>query len=118
MNEETDKSDSAAAGEDASPPHPTFRHLVETFAVPALIWTGHLLNPVSEKAEPNLKLAQYQIGILELLEAKTKGNLTADEKDYLDEMLHAVRMAYLHACNLKRDTGKTTSPPTTEPTVS
>ncbi len=117
MNKEADKSDSAAAGETASPPQPTFSRLVETFAVPALVWTGHLVNPVSEKAEPNLQLAQYQIGMLEILETKTKGNLTDDEKSYLDEMLHAVRMAYLQASNLKKDAGGTTPPPT-EPSAS
>lgn len=78
-------------------PEPSFQHLVETFAVPALIWTGVLRNPADEEAEPNLELAKYQIGLLEVLEQKCKGNLDAPEQEYIEGMLHNVRMAYVQA---------------------
>jgi len=93
------------------PLEPSFFHIVETFAVPAMVWTGHLPNPVDEKAPPNLELAKYQIGMLQLLAEKTKGNLNKDEQDFLDQMLHAVRMAYLRASE-----GQGKQPATTEKT--
>jgi hypothetical protein len=96
MAEQRPEQSHVAEGQ-APPLVPNFFHIVETFAVPALIWTGHLPNPVDEKAPPNLDLARYQIGMLELLEKKTKGNLDKDEETFLGEMLHAARVAFVRA---------------------
>lgn len=79
------------------PPQANFFQIVHTLAVPALIFTGHAPNPVDEKAPPDLRLAKYQIDLLEILETKTKGNLDKDEETFLEEMLHAVRLAYVRA---------------------
>ena len=77
------------------PPDPSFQSVVDTFAVPALIWTGHIQPPGEERFEPNLDMAQYQIGMLEILEEKTKGNLGTEEEEYIEGILHNVRIAYM-----------------------
>ena len=96
MSEHRTKSSSQS---EAPPPMPeaSFQYIVQMFGVQALIWTGHIPNPGDEKAEPNLDLAQFQIGLLEVVEQKTKGNLDKDEEEYLGAMLHNARMAFIGA---------------------
>jgi hypothetical protein len=100
---------SASSQPHVPPADPSFFRIVESIAVPALIWTGHLRNPLDEKAEPDLELAKYQIGLLEVLEKKTKGNLEKDEEDFLGNMLHSVRLAYVRATE-----AEAAQPPATE----
>jgi hypothetical protein len=76
-------------------PPPTFPQLVDTFFYQTMISLGKQMNPLTKKYERDLAIAQYQLGILELLLEKTKGNLTKDEEDHLGECLHTLRMAYL-----------------------
>ena len=76
-------------------PPPTFPQLVDTFFFQSMISLGKQMNPMSKKYERDLVIAHYQIGILELLQEKTKGNLTKEEEQHLEEILHTLRMAYL-----------------------
>jgi hypothetical protein len=82
---------------------PDLSHLIQIFGTQALISCGKIMNPVSRKFETDLALAQYHIAILEVLEAKTAGNATEDEKQLLKDMLHHAHMAYIDA---GRGTGK------------
>jgi len=92
------RTEKGESGQGHAPPlEPAFVRIVEALAVPALIWTGHLRNPLDEKAQPDLELAKYQITLLEILQAKTKGNLDKDEETFLANMLHTARLAYLRA---------------------
>jgi hypothetical protein len=74
---------------------PHFIHLIETFAVQAMIYLGKIINPISNRYEKDLAMARYQIGILEILGAKTKGNLSPEEEKLLEELLHTTRRAYI-----------------------
>ena len=76
-------------------PKPELLHLVETFGTQALIYLGKVMNPITQKYEKNLELAKYQVGILEILQEKTKGNLDANEESILETTLHTARMAYV-----------------------
>ena len=76
-------------------PPPTLPQLVDTFFLQAMISLGKQMNPISRKYERDLAIAQYQIGILEVLQEKTKGNLSKDEEAHMENILHALRMAYL-----------------------
>jgi len=99
------------------PPEPSFFRIVESIAVPALIWTGHLRNPLDDKAEPDFELAKYQIGLLEVLEKKTKGNLEKDEEDFLGNMLHSARVAYVRATDAQAAASATGTASSTAPTA-
>jgi hypothetical protein len=46
-------------------------------------------------AQVNLPLAQQSIDLLVLLQEKTRGNLTPDEKRFLDDLLFELRMRYV-----------------------
>jgi hypothetical protein len=48
-----------------------------------------------DKNEPDLALAKYNIEMLEMLEQKTKGNITDDEKQALTGALAELRMAFV-----------------------
>jgi hypothetical protein len=47
------------------------------------------------KTEPNLLLARSDIDLLELLQEKTKGNLTGDEERLLTQGLFELRMRFV-----------------------
>jgi hypothetical protein len=59
---------------------------------------GDVPDPVSgRKVEPNLAAAQQIIDILALLEQKTRGNLTAEERQLLEQIIYELRMRYMEA---------------------
>jgi hypothetical protein len=61
----------------------------------ALIGLGKINNPISNKSEKNLDQAKMAIDILDMLEEKTRGNLTEREKSFLGEVLRELKLSYL-----------------------
>ena len=83
-----------------SDPQPalSFTAFVLSLASTAAIHFGDLPDPVTgETAEPNLEGATQMIEILALLELKTRGNLTAEEREILTQVLYELRMRYVEA---------------------
>ena len=68
--------------------------------------------PGGEQSEINLEGAQHFIDTLEVLEAKTRGNLSEDEKRLLTNTLTSLRMAYVE---VEGKTKKDEKPKTPEP---
>jgi len=81
------------------PPEPvSFIAFVLSLASTAAVHFGDLDNPASgEKGQPDLIAARQMIDILSLLEQKTKGNLTAEERSILEQVLYELRMRFLQA---------------------
>ncbi|HEV3062971.1 MAG TPA: DUF1844 domain-containing protein [Vicinamibacterales bacterium] len=76
----------------------TFTAFVLSLASTAAIHFGDLPDPVSgEAAEPNLEGASQMIEILSLLEQKTRGNLTAEERQLIEQVLYELRMRFVEA---------------------
>ena len=81
-----------------SEPQLTFTGFIFSLASSAAIHFGDLPDPVTgERVEPNLEGAQQMIEILALLEEKTRGNLTAEERQLLEQVLYELRMRYVEA---------------------
>ena len=82
-----------------APPMPpaSFLTLINTLAMQALLYMGRLADPNDEKAQAvkNLDLAKHHIDLLQVLEEKTKGNLTDEESQTLSMVLHEIRMQYV-----------------------
>lgn len=78
---------------------PSFTMFISSLATQTLIHLGDIDNPISKKNEKNLDQAKYMIDILQIINDKTKGNLTDEEKRYMDTLLYDLRMRYLQ--NLK-----------------
>ncbi len=72
-----------------------FSTLVSGMAMEAMIFLGEIQNPVTKKKEINLEHARYVIDTLELLKKKTKGNLSAEEANALDNILYELRTKYI-----------------------
>jgi hypothetical protein len=67
-----------------------------------LVETGQLYlegipNPETEEVVINLPLVKHIIDTIEMLEGKTKGNLTAPEANFLSNTLYELRMGYIRA---------------------
>src|SRR6187431_2970447 len=76
----------------------SFAAFVLSLAHTAAVHFGDIPDPVSgQKSEVNLPAAQQMIDILALLEEKTRGNLTAEERQLLDQILYELRLRYVEA---------------------
>jgi uncharacterized protein DUF1844 len=78
----------------------SFTAFVISLASSAAIQFGDLPDPTSgQRAEVNLEGASQMIEILALLEEKTRGNLTAEERQVLEQVLYELRMRFVEASN-------------------
>ena len=75
-----------------------FAAFVLSMAHTAAVHFGDIPDPVSGKdGDANLQAAQQMIDILALIEEKTRGNLTAEERQLLEQVLFELRMRYVEA---------------------
>ena len=76
----------------------SFTAFVLSLASTAAIHFGDLADPESGlKSEPNLEGAAQMIEILALLDQKTRGNLTAEERQVLEQVLFELRLRFVDA---------------------
>lgn len=86
---------SAPEGSDAGPlPPASFTSLVSMIATQALMCLGQMPGPTGEPLV-DLEQAKHLIDLLAVLEEKTQGNLSAEEAELLNGMLHQLRMGYI-----------------------
>lgn len=75
------------------PGQPGFVELVDTLAQPAVAF---LSGQVPGRGK-DLEAARYYIDLLGVLEAKTRGQLSLEEKNVLDDVLYQLRSLYVAA---------------------
>ena len=76
----------------------SFAAFVLSLAHTAAVHFGDIPDPISgEKSDVNLPAAQQMIDILALLEAKTRGNLSAEERQLLEQILYELRLRFVEA---------------------
>lgn len=83
-----------------------FAQLVMQSASMALMLMGRAPNPMTGQTETDLDGARLFIEQLEMLELKTKGNLSAEEQHLLKQNLMNVRMSFVEAVNQAKETVK------------
>jgi hypothetical protein len=77
-----------------------FSTFILSLTTSALVCLGELPDPISKEKAINLPLAQQTISIIEILKAKTTGNLTEDEENLIGTVLYDLRMKYVQsACS-------------------
>lgn len=76
-------------------PAADFVGLVQLIAMQAVVGLGGFAGPGGQEIPPNLELAKHHIDMLDVMDKKTQGNLTPEEKRLLDTTLHQLRMAYV-----------------------
>ena len=76
----------------------SFTTFVISLASSAAIHFGDLPDPnTGQPVEVNLDGAAQMIDILALLEEKTRGNLTAEERQVLEQVLYELRLRFVDA---------------------
>ena len=80
----------------------SFIAFVLSLAHTTAVHLGDVPDPVSgEHSAPNLPAASQMIDILALLERKTRGNLAAEERQLLEQVLYELRLRFVEV----RDSG-------------
>jgi hypothetical protein len=79
-------------------PDISFTAFVVSLASSAAMHFGDLPDPAGgTRTEPDLEGAKQMIDILALLEEKTKGNLTIEERQVLEQVLYELRVRFVEA---------------------
>jgi hypothetical protein len=74
----------------------SFTAFIVSLASSAAMHFGDIPDPDGgRRPEPNLEGARQMIDILALLEQKTKGNLTAEERQVLEQVLYELRLRFV-----------------------
>jgi hypothetical protein len=60
---------------------------------------GKIVNPMTNKTEVSLEGARMSIDMLEMLKAKTAGNLDREESGMLDNLISSLQMTYVETAN-------------------
>lgn len=76
-------------------PAASFDTMVQMFSTQAMVSLGAIPEPGTDEPVLRLGLARHFIDLLNVLEEKTKGNLTNEEEQLLTSSVHYLRMVYL-----------------------
>ena len=84
------------ASEEPALPPATLASLIQMIALQTLDALGVLVAREGEPAKaPRPDVARHLIDMLEMLDAKTKGNRTTEESGFLERTLYELRMAFV-----------------------
>ena len=76
-------------------PPASFILLVLSLVTQARVCLADMDNPITKKKQMDLEAAKHHIDMLEMLDAKTSGNLSDEEKKLLDSVLYELRLRYV-----------------------
>jgi len=72
-----------------------FTQLVIMFHAACMQQLGKVKHPVTEKIEKDLPAAQSTIDLLDMLHAKTKGNLSHEEEQLIAQVIQELKLTYV-----------------------
>ena len=93
--ERADNKKDAGRAEETLLPEVNFPTFIMSLNASALVHLGVIEDPATGQAEKNLPMAKQTIDIINMLEQKTRGNLTKDEAEILKNILYDLRIAYV-----------------------
>lgn len=76
-------------------PPASFPMLITSIGTQAMMALGQVADPVSGQAIYHPELARHHIDTLVVLQEKTAGNLTSDEKEMLDNFINQLRQVFV-----------------------
>ncbi len=85
---------------------PTFETLVSYLSTTALFQLGLLAGPSGEMIPSDLVNAKRTIELLEILQQKTRGNLTPEETKLLEDVLYELRISFVEVSKRPQRKGK------------
>ena len=77
------------------PETPDFKFFITTLSIQAAISLGEIENPATNQKEENFTQAKFIIDTLDMLKEKTKGNLSKEEEQIMDNLLYELRVQYI-----------------------
>lgn len=88
-----------AEEKEGSPPLPevNFNSLVFSLSSSALLHFGEIADPNTGETKKDLPLAKHAIDTIAMLKEKTEGNLTEEEKKFIDVILTDLRWRFVKA---------------------
>ena len=91
--------DQAPEKEAERPPLPevSFNSLIFSLSSTVFFHLGEIADPQSGKKAKDLPLAKHTIDIIAMLKEKTEGNLTEEEKKFIENILTDLRWRYVNA---------------------
>jgi len=93
-----------SAGDDAGKlPPVNFTTFLLSLHTSGMINLGMIPDPSTSSSSVNLEAARQNIDLLDMLKEKTRGNLSSEEKNLLENILYELRMAYVKT---SREPGK------------
>ena len=84
----------ALGGRGRLPEKPTFFDLLGALAEPIALFLGDARLPDGRSTE-DLEAARFHIDLLEVVQQKTAGNLSAEESALLEDLLYRLRLRYV-----------------------
>jgi len=91
-----------AGDEDLPLPPPSFEFLTLSLRTQAEVHLGLIGRRADERPKPDLRLARHTIDLMAMLEEKTRGNLTLDEKRLLENSLTELRFRFVQVLEESR----------------
>jgi hypothetical protein len=101
----TPRASTAPPSRDEQAASAQFVNLIRNLAATAAANLGEMPNPFTGQVEVDLDGARQVIDLLQALQIKTRGNLTADESPLLESLLYDLKMAVVN--HQKQKTSKT-----------
>lgn len=93
---ESAEQEKSIPGSDNLPPFEMdFSGFITSLGLQAMIFLGEIPNPVSQKIEENFAQAKFIIDTILMLRDKTKGNLTAEETNLMDNFIYELQMKFV-----------------------
>jgi hypothetical protein len=88
------RSDGEDFGDVPMPPA-SLEVLLSTLATEALVSLGEVPHPATGKLQVHCNQAKYLIDTIDVIQQKTKGNLTPVEQQTIDNLLYQLRMIFV-----------------------
>ena len=89
-----------------------FTALISDYALSASAHLGQLRTSETDDREIDLGMARRMIDTIKLLKEKTRGNLTDSEEEFLERVLHNLKMSYVRAAHNPQPATKPGDPET------
>jgi len=89
------KEDNTAKPKATELPPLDFTTFILSLSSSVLMNLGLVANPVTNETEVELPMAKQTIDLIDLIQVKTKGNLTEEEKKLIEDVLYELRLWYV-----------------------
>lgn len=95
QKETRDEKSSQQQAQDVPLPEVNFANFVFSLIHSAMLALGSLPDPATGKTEKHLPMAKHIIDTIAMLQQKTQGNLTEEERRLIDDSLYDLRLYYV-----------------------